>query len=125
MSVVAPNKCCAIWSRAEPSGVATPHASFPSGGPNGGQSSGLHISFSNIEKRYGMRMALRGVSLEIGAGECVALVGHNGSGKTTLLKITALLATPSSGKLIFSSGASALSTDAADSGAPPAGGVSV
>jgi heme exporter protein A len=86
--------------------VAAPHASFPNGSSNGG----LRITFSGIEKRYGMRMALRGVSLEIGAGECVALVGHNGSGKTTLLKVTALLAHPSKGQLTFSSGASALST---------------
>jgi heme exporter protein A len=105
-SAAAPNKCCAIWFRAEPSGVA-PTLSSSS---NGGTQSGLRISFSGIEKRYGMRMALRGVSLEIGAGECVALVGHNGSGKTTLLKITALLARPSKGQISFSSGAAPLST---------------
>ena len=112
MSAVAPSNYCAIWFKAEPSGVATPHASLSTSGPNGGPSRGLHISFSGIEKRYGMRMALRGVTLEIGAGECVALVGHNGSGKTTLLKITALLANPSAGQLIFSSGDAKLSTDA-------------
>jgi heme exporter protein A len=84
--------------------VATPHASSPN--------AGLRIHFSDIEKRYGMRMALRGISLEIGAGECVALVGHNGSGKTTLLKITALLARPSRGELTFSSGVTALPADA-------------
>ena len=106
MSAAALNKCCAIWFRAEPSGVA-PTLSSSS---NGGTQSGLRISFSGIEKRYGMRMALRGVSLEIGAGECVALVGHNGSGKTTLLKITALLARPSKGQISFSSGAAPLST---------------
>jgi heme exporter protein A len=88
--------------------VATPHASFPNGGPNGG----LRITFSDIEKRYGMRLALRGVSLEIGGGECVALVGHNGSGKTTLLKIAALLARPSKGQITFSSGATELAGDA-------------
>ena len=114
-SAAARSNYCANWSRAEPSGVSTPQTSSPTNGPshgrNGGPNSGLTIRFSGIEKRYGMRMALRGVSLEIGAGECVALVGHNGSGKTTLLKITALLARPSKGQLTFSSGNSVLSSD--------------
>jgi len=114
-SAAALSNYCANWSRAEPSGVATPHTSSPAKGPQYsrgvGSSGGLTIRFSGIEKRYGMRMALRGVSLEIGAGECVALVGHNGSGKTTLLKITALLARPSKGQVTFSSGESVLSPD--------------
>ena len=61
----------------------------------------MKIQFSEVEKRYGMRLALRGVTLEIKSGECVALVGHNGSGKTTLLKIAAQLTRPSRGKIAF------------------------
>src|SRR5579864_4530602 len=100
-SGVARSNCCAIWSRAEPSHVPTPLPSSPNGGAGDGPRNGLQIQFSEVEKRYGMRLALRGVSLSIAAGECVALVGQNGSGKTTLLKITAQLTRPSRGKLLF------------------------
>lgn len=87
--------------------MSTPVASSPKGGPGDGPAGrGLKIQFSEVEKRYGMRLALRGVSLSIPAGECVALVGHNGSGKTTLLKIAAQLTHPSEGKIAFYGGES-------------------
>jgi heme exporter protein A len=59
------------------------------------------LRFENIDKRYGGLFALRRVSLEIGAGECVALAGRNGSGKTTLLRVAAQIVRPSAGKLSF------------------------
>jgi heme exporter protein A len=62
------------------------------------------IRFENIDKRYGGLYALRRVSLEIPAGECVVFAGRNGSGKTTLLRIAARLARPSSGTVSFLSG---------------------
>jgi heme exporter protein A len=62
------------------------------------------IRFENIHKRYGGLYALRRVSLEISAGECVALAGRNGSGKTTLLRIAARLVRPSAGKVSFLNG---------------------
>ena len=73
------------------------------------------IRFENIDKRYGGLYALRRVSLEISAGECVALAGRNGSGKTTLLRIAARLSRPSAGKVSFLNGKEE------NSGAPAAG----
>jgi heme ABC exporter ATP-binding subunit CcmA len=65
------------------------------------------IRFEKIDKRFGGLYALRRVSLEIAAGECVAFAGRNGSGKTTLLRIAARLSRPSAGTVSFvnSSGA--------------------
>jgi ABC-type multidrug transport system ATPase subunit len=59
------------------------------------------IRFQNIEKRYGGLWALRRVTLDIAAGECVVVAGRNGSGKTTLLRIAAHLVRPSFGEISF------------------------
>ena len=46
--------------------------------------------------------ALKGVSLSIGRGEYVAVVGHNGSGKSTFAKLLNLILVPTAGKLTVS-----------------------
>lgn len=45
------------------------------------------LSVAAVAKAYGPRRVLHGVSLEVRAGERVALLGHNGAGKTTLMKL--------------------------------------
>jgi ABC-2 type transport system ATP-binding protein len=57
------------------------------------------LRFDAVSKRYGARAALDAVSLEVAAGECVALIGINGAGKTTLLRCLLDFARPDSGRI--------------------------
>ena len=57
------------------------------------------IKVSNIHKRFGELEVLRGVSLEVKAGEIVSIVGASGAGKTTLLQIMGTLLTADSGEV--------------------------
>jgi len=59
----------------------------------------LHIS--GIEKRFGERAVLSAVSLQVAAGEYVAIVGESGVGKSTLLNIIAGLEAPDAGAVLF------------------------
>lgn len=57
----------------------------------------MMIKVEGLIKNYGLNPVLRGVHLQVMAGECVALVGANGAGKTTLLRILATLLKPDGG----------------------------
>nr|WP_115937434.1 ABC transporter ATP-binding protein [Aestuariispira insulae] len=60
------------------------------------------LALENIETFYGPSQALHGVSLEIGEGEMVALLGRNGMGKTTTVRSICNLSQPKRGTIRFS-----------------------
>ncbi len=62
------------------------------------------VNLERVHKSYGVRLLLDGVSLGIGAGERVGVVGRNGDGKTTLLRILAGLEVPDRGRVSRSRG---------------------
>lgn len=50
--------------------------------------------------RYGVSVALHGVSIQVGKGEMVALIGPNGAGKSTLLNTLSGIIRPASGRIV-------------------------
>src|SRR6188472_273822 len=59
------------------------------------------LKLDAITRNFGAIQALRGVDLEIGRGEVVALLGDNGAGKSTLVKIISGGLEASSGRLVY------------------------
>jgi len=59
------------------------------------------LEIKDIHVHYGKIEALKGVSLEVGEGEIVTLIGANGAGKTTTLKTISGLRPLSSGSIVF------------------------
>jgi branched-chain amino acid transport system ATP-binding protein len=59
------------------------------------------LSLRNVQVAYGKAQALHDVSLHVGDGEVVALIGANGAGKTTTLRAISGLLKPSSGDIEF------------------------
>lgn len=60
-----------------------------------------NLSLTNINKYYGKMHAVRGISLEVPAGEFVVLVGASGCGKSTLLRTIAGLEEISDGDIVL------------------------
>lgn len=59
------------------------------------------LEMKNVNAGYGDLQVLFDVSLDVGPGECVALVGSNGAGKTSLLRIISGLLPVKSGSVTF------------------------
>ena len=68
--------------------------------PAAGQRGYVHaVRMENIQMRFGHVVALRDITLEVGANEIVGLIGDNGAGKSTLIKIITGVYRPTSGRL--------------------------
>lgn len=59
------------------------------------------LFFDSIDKHFGGTYALRDVSLAVGRGEIVALLGENGAGKSTLIKVLGGIHKPDSGQVLI------------------------
>ena len=57
------------------------------------------LEVCDVEKRFGATMALDRVSLKLGEGEILALLGDNGAGKSTLIKILSGVVRPDGGEI--------------------------
>ncbi len=76
-------------------------------------SAGISISFSDVAKRYDMRVVFRAVTGEALPGEVLVITGPNGSGKSTLLAILCGLLRPTRGEVRYRSrGGDDISRDA-------------
>ena len=59
------------------------------------------LELDAIDAGYGGFQALFGVSMQVNAGEAVAVIGANGAGKTTLLRVISGLLRPTSGGMVM------------------------
>ena len=59
------------------------------------------IELSGLKKSFGKVDVLKGIDLQLSAGEVVAVIGSSGSGKSTMLRCVNLLETPTDGEILW------------------------
>ena len=77
-------------------GAAAPPAAADAAAPAAAAGA---LALDRVTRRFGSHTAVDGVSLQVAAGELLALVGASGSGKTTTLRMAAGYETPDSGAI--------------------------
>lgn len=66
----------------------------------GNKVSGTRLLIQGLQKKFGNRLILTKVDLDVNPGEFIAIVGRSGCGKSTLLRLIAGLETPTGGAII-------------------------
>lgn len=82
-----------------PSSISTHGATRPDAASTTTQAVSLHLR--GVEKRFGDNQVLRGIDLDIEAGQFVAIVGKSGCGKSTLLRLLVGLDQHTGGEIAF------------------------
>lgn len=59
------------------------------------------IQLERVHKRYGTKLAVEDLNLQVGAGELFAFLGPNGAGKTTTIKLLCGLLFPTAGRVLI------------------------
>ncbi|MFN3483774.1 MAG: ATP-binding cassette domain-containing protein, partial [Rhabdaerophilum calidifontis] len=59
------------------------------------------LTIKDLSRRFGNKIAVDSVSLEIGRGSFVGVIGRSGAGKSTLLRMINRLQEPSSGRILW------------------------
>src|SRR3954466_5322621 len=90
-SSFSPDRLCAAWYHHRCRGARTGTSSIEVSvmTVTSERTTGLAAELGHIDKWYGEQQVLQDVSLTVGAGEIVALVGRSGSGKSTVLRVLA------------------------------------
>lgn len=79
--------------------MSTAPVSAPAPGASSNAATPPAVEAVGLVRRFGLRRAVDGIALTLGAGECLALFGPNGAGKTTLLRMLGGLIRPSAGSV--------------------------
>lgn len=75
------------------------HSSSPNSQPNGLNSPSPMVAVHGLKKRIGSQEILRGVDMEVAAGETLVIIGRSGGGKSVLLKNLIGLMQPNEGEI--------------------------
>lgn len=83
------------------SDTGTPPAPARAGALSGAPTPGSNAALvaDGVTRKYGARAVVKNVSLQLNAGDCLALFGPNGAGKTTLLRMLGGLLKPHKGRV--------------------------